>query len=48
MAKKTPLKVKVSVGSCFIFTNVGPMVCPRCGVTVPVSTEHRCGEVNRG
>ena len=44
MKKKPALKVKASVsyGSCYLFTNMGPMVCPLCGVTVPASTEHRC------
>lgn len=41
---KASLTVTSSVGSCYLFTNIGPMVCPRCGVTVPVSTEHQCGK----
>lgn len=37
------LKAKVSItGSCYIYSDVGPMVCPLCRVTVPKSTVHRC------
>jgi hypothetical protein len=34
--------VKKITGTCELFSNFGPMVCPLCGVTVPKSTPHSC------
>jgi hypothetical protein len=30
-------------GACFIYSDVGPVICPLCGVRVPAKTPHRCG-----
>lgn len=44
MKKKPALQVKasVTVGSCYIYSDYAPIVCPLCRVTVPMGTEHRC------
>ncbi len=40
--KRGVATVKKIVGTCMVYSDVGPMVCPLCGVQVPKSTMHTC------